>query len=291
MALTDGTGRKNMTPTSTEDLKKDATQMASHAEDRALLEDAAREAGTLALRYFNRDPQVWTKNNDSPVTEADLAVDKMLHGRLLGARPDYGWLSEETEDNVNRLGKGRVFVVDPIDGTRAFIDGGTEWTISLAVVEGTRPVAAALFAPVRNEMYLAHAGGGASLNGAPLHCPIVESLSGARTAGPRPAVKKGPLARAGVQWAGYIRSLAYRIVMVTTGALDLALARGDSNDWDLAAADLIVEEAGGALRDETGSVLSYNRPHPVHAALYAACLPLCRKAKPLVPQLDFPPRR
>ncbi|WP_316861564.1 3'(2'),5'-bisphosphate nucleotidase CysQ [uncultured Cohaesibacter sp.] len=260
-------------------------------EDRQLLEDIARQAGQLALRYFNRDPEVWTKGNNSPVTEADIAVDRFLKKVLLEARPEYGWLSEESEDDKIRLDKQRVFVVDPIDGTRAFIDGGSEWTISLAIVEDHRPVAGVLFAPVRGEMYTASRFGGATLNGVKLTCPRLASLDGARAAGPRPAIAKGPLARAGVRNAGYIRSLAYRIVMVTTGALDLALAREGAHDWDIAAADLIVEEAEGVLRDKSNRVLRYNRASVKHDSLYASCRALGRLAAPCMPTLHFPQRR
>ena len=273
------------------EIKASAGFKYAYQEDKQLLEEAAREAGELALRYFNRDPQVWTKQNYSPVTEADLAVDNYLKERLMAARSDYGWLSEESEDNVDRLDKQRVFVIDPIDGTRAFIDGGSEWTISLAVVENNRPVAAVLYAPVRGELYCASRFGGTQLNNVPVICPRLASLDGARAAGPRPAIARGPLARAGVQNAGYVRSLAYRIVMVTTGALDLALAREDANDWDLAAADLIVEEANGILRDKSNRVLKYNLPNVHHDSLYASSKALGRLVAPIMPALQFPQRR
>ena len=266
------------------------TASPAYLEDRLLLEAAAKEAGDLAMRYFNRDPAVWTKGNNSPVTEADIAVDKLLNERLLAARPGYGWLSEESEDNAERLEHKRIFVIDPIDGTRAFIDGGSEWTVSLAVVEHQRPVAAALYAPVRGEMYLASRCGGTTLNGVKLVCPKMRSLEGARTAGPRSAISKGPLARAGVVGAGYVRSLAYRIVMITTGALDLALAREQANDWDLAAADLIVEEAEGLLRDKANAPLRYNRASTQHDSLYASCRDLEDQIAPLMPFLQFPQR-
>ena len=262
----------------------------TYIRDQKLLEEVAIEAGRLAMRYFKRDPEVWTKGNNSPVTEADLAVDRLVNEALLSTRPDYGWLSEESEDNEERLEKDRVFVVDPIDGTRAFIDGGDEWTISLAVVEDNRPVAAALYAPVRDEMYLAAKGSGATLNGKPLKCPERKILNGAKVAGPRPAIVKGPLAHAGVKPSGYIRSLAYRIVMVTTGALDLALAREDANDWDLAAADLIVEEAGGILRDSKGKELRYNSARSQHASLFAASKPMGALIAPIMPKIKFPIR-
>ncbi len=132
--------------------------------DLQLLETAARQAGELALGYFGQGLETWFKGNKSPVSEADIAVDRFLADRLLTARPDYGWLSEETADDRARLKCRRVFIVDPIDGTRAFLAGGDEWTISIAVVEDGRPVTGAVFCPRRNEMFTARAGGGAFLN-------------------------------------------------------------------------------------------------------------------------------
>jgi myo-inositol-1(or 4)-monophosphatase len=132
--------------------------------DLKLLEDAALEAGELALTFFGRDPETWFKGNKSPVSEADIAVDRFLGETLRAARPDYGWLSEETADDPIRLQHDRVFIVDPIDGTRAFLAGGDEWTVSVAVVDKGRPVAGAVYCPRRKEMFLAAKGGGASLN-------------------------------------------------------------------------------------------------------------------------------
>ena len=129
--------------------------------DLDLLVTAAREAGDLALRFFGRDPQSWAKGLTSIVSEADFAVDRLLADRLTPARPDYGWLSEETADSPDRLARRRIFVVDPIDGTRAFLSGRAEWCISLAIVEDGRPIAAALYAPVIGALFRAIAGGGA----------------------------------------------------------------------------------------------------------------------------------
>ncbi|MCV6548401.1 MAG: 3'(2'),5'-bisphosphate nucleotidase CysQ [Cohaesibacter sp.] len=260
-------------------------------QERDLLEQAARKAGKLALSYFNRDPQVWSKDNDSPVSEADLAVDKMLHEQLLGAKPDYGWLSEETEDNPARQQKDCVFVVDPIDGTRAFINGEDVWTISIAIVKDNRPVAAALYAPVRDELYLASKQGGTFLNGKSLKIPHKQSLQQCVTVGPPQAIKKGPLHEEGVTWGGYIGSLAYRIAMLADHKADLALARDGSHDWDLAAAELILTEAGGLLREGQGQTLTYNKAMPKHGVLYACCPELESLIQPIMPNLHFPPRK
>ncbi len=239
--------------------------------DLALLESAARAAAAVALRFFRHAPAVFTKANDSPVTEADLAANEVLAEILRSARPDYGWLSEETADDGSRLVRRCSFVIDPIDGTREFIAGGAAWTISLAVVERGRPVAAALFAPVLDEMFLATAGGGSTLNAAPIHVSARAGLDGARFSGPRSLFRAGlgpeVLARLSVR---YYASLAYRIALVAAGRLDGAAAKGSSQDWDLAAADLLVHEAGGIITSSDGAGLRYDRDETGHPPIVAA---------------------
>lgn len=255
------------------------------------MEHAARKAGEVGLGFFNRDPQIWSKDNDSPVTEADLAIDKMLHQELLAAHPDYGWLSEETEDSTERLDKDLVFVVDPIDGTRVFINGGDEWTISIAIVKGDRPVVAVLYAPVRDEMYLASEGQPTTLNGKNVTVGSKDKLFDMRAVGPGPVIRKGALYDKGAKWGGYIGSLAYRIAMLADAKADLALARGGAHDWDLAAADLIIAQAGGLLREEDGSLLRYNKKIPRHGALYATNPQLESLIQPLMSSFHFPARK
>ena len=145
--------------------------------DIQLLADAALESGRIARSFWREDPQVWDKGGDDPVSEADFAVDAYLKETLLMARPEYGWVSEETDDDPARMSKSRVFVVDPIDGTRSFVAGEKTWAHSLAIVEGGTPVAACVYLPVRDKLYLATRGGGATLNGTPLRasCEIVTS--------------------------------------------------------------------------------------------------------------------
>ena len=150
-----------------------ASDLALPAADLALIEDAAREAGEIAMSFFRADNKVWHKHGNSPVSEADFAVDRFLTETLRSARPDYGWLSEETEDSGERLSASRIFVVDPIDGTRGFIDGRREWCISVAVVENGVPVAGVLECPALSETFAAASGEGSRLNGRPL-----ERLSG-----------------------------------------------------------------------------------------------------------------
>ncbi len=237
------------------------------------LADAVVAAGAIALSMQRTGVTSWNKDNNSPVTDADIAVDTFLRDRLMGATPDFGWLSEETADNPARLAAARIWVVDPIDGTRAFIAGERDWTVSAALVEGGRPVAAALFAPVSEEVFVAVRGEGATRNGATMRASSRATLQGASVSGPVPEMDAfGPAAALDRQ--PRVRSLALRLARVATGELDLALASPNANDWDLAAADLLVEEAQGRLSGYEGALLTYNAPVPRHGRLLCAGLPL-----------------
>jgi myo-inositol-1(or 4)-monophosphatase len=239
-----------------------------HANIVATLTAAVRDAGALALTTFQGTLKHWTKGKDSPVSEADLAVDALLIDRL--RLPGVGWLSEETEDDPARLALRRVWVVDPIDGTRAYIAGLAEWTISVALVEDGRPIVAALYAPVAEEMFLAVVGEGATVNGAPIHVTGGDTLAGARIAGPKRALEQLAEHEPTLAVQPRVHSLALRLARVAQGRFDAAFAGGNSHDWDLAAADLLVHEAGGVLTTLTGEKALYNRPEPVHGTLVAA---------------------
>src|SRR5436190_1818518 len=153
-----------------------------HAGVRDRLAEAVREAGALALTTFRGALKSWIKGTSSPVSEADLAVDALLRERLLAIR-DAAWLSEETEDDPARLLKTETWVVDPIDGTRAYLAGLPEWTISAALVSEGRPVVAALYAPVPDELFLSIAGQGATLNDEQIHATAGVEIAGARISG------------------------------------------------------------------------------------------------------------
>ena len=240
------------------------------ARDRALLAEAMREAGDIALTMFRRGVRHWIKGAASPVSEADIAVNDALEARLAGATPSYGWLSEESADNPVRLTRRRAWIVDPIDGTRAFIAGGDDWAVSVALVEDGRPLLAAVMAPVTGELFEAVAGGGALLGGASIHATAGDALEGAVVAGSKTVLDRLGVARHGMTAGPKIGSLALRLARVAEGRLDIAVARGDSHDWDLAAADLLVHEAGGRLTTLDGADLVYNRPQVVHEVLVAA---------------------
>ena len=187
---------------------------------------------------------------------------------MLAARPDYGWLSEETTDDAARLSARRTFVVDPIDGTRGFLEGRREWCVSIAVVERGRSIAGVLECPAKNETYSAVLGGGAFKNGKRLlvNKPGPVILLG----GPADMVNAlPPETRVRVKRAEYIPSLAYRVAMVADGSLDASFVKPNSHDWDLAAADLILREAGGEVLDVHGKAPVYGGSEIRHGALVA----------------------
>jgi myo-inositol-1(or 4)-monophosphatase len=235
-----------------------------------LLAGAVCAAGRLALEKFRTPVKSWTKANGSPVSEVDIAVDDLLRHRLRTATPVYGWLSEETRDDEARLAALRVWIVDPIDGTRAYLSGRPDWTIAAALVERGRPVLAAVFAPAENSLFTAALGEGACRNGTPITATEGASLDGTRIAGPKSQLDN--LARLGLRFeaAPRVHSLALRLARVAQGALDAAFASASSHEWDLAAADLLVHEAGGQLTTLGGRPLVYNQTDPVHGALVAA---------------------
>lgn len=260
--------------------------LADRAADLALLIAAAREAGQIALGYFKRDPKVWTKGANSPVTEADLAANHALHATLTAARPDYGWLSEESADTPDRLDRRRLFVVDPIDGTRGFIDGNPDWCVSVALVEDGAAVAAALFVPAREELFEATAGGGARLNGEAIRVSDRQALEGARIAGPARHLRAMAGHGMDPRERRFTPSLAYRFALVACGRVDVATARPGAYDWDLAAVDLLVQEAGGTLRDLEGAPLRFNDVIPRHPALIASTPGLASAAMAIIAEAE-----
>lgn len=238
--------------------------------DLDLLRKAGLEAGQLAMTFFRRNPGTWSKAGGSPVTDADIAVDTFLRTELLAARPDYGWLSEETADDPVRLERSSVFVVDPIDGTRGFIAGDERWCVSLAVVRDGRPVAAALVVPALGELYTAVAGRGAWVGQRRLNVSGWPSLRNARLAGPKGWLKSPTLQKLGSRQQPHVPSLAYRFTQVAAGTLDASFASPRANDWDLAACDLLVHEAGGSLTGLDGAVPVYNSETLRHGVLAAS---------------------
>jgi myo-inositol-1(or 4)-monophosphatase len=237
--------------------------MTNHAADLDLIRAAALAAGELALAEREAGLKIWSKSGGSPVTSADLAVDQALRDALLTARPDYGWLSEETADSEDRLSRRRIFVVDPIDGTVAYMRGKPWWCIPIAVVEDGRPVAAVIHAPALGETFEATLGGGASLNGKPVSAADTDDLDDA-------SVLADARLMEGPQWDEpwpemrfeKRNAIAYRMALVAAGAFDAAIALTPKWDWDVCAGALIASEAGAKVSDHHGHEWRFNQPDP-----------------------------
>ncbi|WP_019222015.1 3'(2'),5'-bisphosphate nucleotidase CysQ [Bartonella senegalensis] len=229
-----------------------------HSSDLNLLLDVCREAGDLAMKYFGCQLDVWIKEGNSPVSEADFAVDHFLKERLLVARPNYGWISEETKDNRNQRVYERSFVVDPIDGTRGFLSGSTYWCISIAIIENGRPIIGVVQCPAQGNVYAAVRGRGATLNGIKL--PLLPSQANGKY---KVSLDESLVQKLSddfcnqVNFYRYIPSLAYRIVLVAQGEIDIVFVRPNCHAWDIAAADLILQECGGCILPLDGSFLLY----------------------------------
>jgi len=242
----------------------------SRARDAALLTRTVHEAGRLALSMFRTELKNWIKGASSPVSEADIAVNDLLEQQLRSATPDYGWLSEESADDPARLGKRLTWIVDPIDGTRAYLAGREDWCVSVALVENSVPVLAAVYAPVSDEFFFAARGQRATRNDMPVHATAGTDFTFPRMAGPKPLVQRLSDTSDEISLFPRIGSLALRLCRVAQGSLDAAFAGGQSRDWDLAAANLIVQEADGRMTALSGDAIEYNRREVTHGVLVAA---------------------
>lgn len=241
--------------------------------DLTLLIDAAREAGKIATSYSGSDAKRWDKPDDAgPVTEADLAVNAMLETRLQAARPDYGWLSEETEDTADRLDRDRVFIIDPIDGTRSFVEGANTWAHALAIADHGIVTAAVIYLPLLDLMYVAATGQGAFLNGAAISPSQPDGFEAADVLVARPNMDPRHWIDGNVPGfqRSYRPSLAYRLALVAQGRFDGMLTLRPSWEWDIAAGDLILREAGAVCSDRHGAPLRFNNPLPKVNGVVAA---------------------
>ncbi|MEL6693339.1 MAG: inositol monophosphatase family protein [Pseudomonadota bacterium] len=243
-------------------------------EDLDILKRVAREAGDLALDYFKRaDVRVWDKAKDHPVTEADLAVNALIRDRLMAARPDYGWLSEETAlSNDTRTAK-RVWIVDPIDGTRAFMRQEPYWCVGIGVLERGLPRAGVIHAPVLEETYSTYLGGGAFLNEDPINVTGCAQEEGCRI-----ITNEGMLTHPAwpVPWPEMElakpkpNATLLRLCWVASGKFDAVVTLWRKSDWDLAPGALLVKEAGGVATTHLGEPYLFNRGEPAQRSLLAA---------------------
>jgi myo-inositol-1(or 4)-monophosphatase len=226
--------------------------------DLSLLTEAAAEAGRIAMRYWQADPQVWEKPGLGPVTEADLAVNEMLLARLCGARPGYGWLSEESADDGSRQDAEHLFIIDPIDGTRAFIAGERHFAVSLAIAHRGQVTAAVVHLPALDQTYTAHAGGPALCNGVAIQASTCGEAARARVLASKPALAPEHWHQVPAFDRHFRASIAYRLALVADGSFDGMLSFRPSWEWDIAAGHLIAERAGAVVSDGRGLPIGYN---------------------------------
>ena len=231
-----------------------------------------RQAGSVALDiYAHAEVKNWEKGKDNPLTEADLAVDRLLHGKLLGACPDFGWLSEETVDNASRLARDWVWVVDPIDGTKEFLQKVPHWTISVGLVHQGRPVLGVVFNPVEDSLVAGANGHGVTVNGRPAKMSGKADLQGAHLVGSRSEQKRGEFDSVKDLYRfEAVGSIAYKMALLAIGRCDIYYTLSPKHEWDICAGHLLVEAAGGKVSQKDGAEILYNQPQAKYRSVVAA---------------------
>ena len=241
------------------------------AHDLSLITEAVRDAGAVAMRFWKANPKVWEKPGLGPVTEADLAVNDLLASRLRKERPGYGWLSEESPDDLTRLNTERTFILDPIDGTRAFVAGERHFSISVGLVEKGKVIAGAVYLPALDKLYTATENGPALCNGAAISCANRKRLSGANLLMSKSFLSPDHWRRPPPDLKRSFRSsIAYRLCLVAEGAFDGMISIRDAWEWDIAAGSLIAARAGAAVSDRYGGPLQFNSKDAKTAGILVA---------------------
>jgi myo-inositol-1(or 4)-monophosphatase len=243
--------------------------MTDRSHDIARIEQALKVAGTVLSAFRSGHLAAAAKSNSDPVTEADLAVDRALRTELV--RPGEAWLSEETADDPTRLEASRVWVVDPLDGTREFVDGLPEWCVSVALVEKGQAVAGGILNPAADFLALGGEGLGCHLNGTRTAVSNAQALENARVLASRTEVNRG-------QWDHWngtglevepMGSVAYKLARVACGLADATWTLVPKHEWDVAAGVALITAAGGWVVDLDGLPPMFNRPNPLMSGLIA----------------------
>jgi len=241
-------------------------------DDLMLLVGAAHASGDIARKFWQQSPEVWDKDAGAgPVTEADIAIDRMLHSDLRTARPDYGWLSEESEDNDIRQSHDHVFIIDPIDGTRAFIEGSKTFAHSLAIAHKGHVTAAVVFLPMLDRLYVATTTMAASLNGRPIGVSTTKPDQSPTVLATKHNFEANHWKTGAPSFDRHFRSsLAYRLCLVAEGRFDAMLTLRPTWEWDVAAGALIAQRAGATVTDTHGTNPRFNNPTPLLGGMIAA---------------------
>jgi myo-inositol-1(or 4)-monophosphatase len=232
---------------------------------------AAREAGAIVRGYYAGEITAHEKRPDSPVTAADLEANRRIREILTAAFPADGWLSEETADSAERLGRRRVWVIDPLDGTKEFIQRIPEFCVCVALVEAGRPVVAVEYNPAADRLWVAVRGEGTTVNGAPARVSATARVPDAVVLASRSEDKRGEWdpfkGRVHVRLTG---SVAFKLAELATGAGDATFTLTPKNEWDICAGTLLVEEAGGRVTALDGTPLVFNQPSPLRPGMIAS---------------------
>lgn len=239
--------------------------------DLALIADAAKGAGELSLHWLSKGARSWDKSPNNPVTEADIACNELIARRVRPARPDYGWLSEETRDNAQDRSQRRIFVVDPIDGTKAFVNGETGFCVSIAIVEDGEPIAGVVYNPNFDELVSARQGGGTRVNGERVEVTDCSSLACSMIGQPEVFARHNSVHWPDMRLIDAVpNAMAWRMSLVAAGHWDATVALNEKSDWDLAAAVLLIQEAGGIATDSHGRPFVFNGESVVQKGAVAA---------------------
>ena len=256
--------------------------------DLELAMQAAREAGIQTLEYFGGQYEIEDKGGGDPLTTADLAANTAISERLRSARPDYGWLSEETVDDKTRLSCQKTWIVDPIDGTREFVKGIPEYVVCVALCDSGVPTVGVIYNPARDALYAAVHQGGAFLNGKRIFCSETSSLTVANSIVSRSEDKRGEINpfRPHLGPVTPVGSVAYKLALVAAGESDMNFSVQPKNEWDVCAGDLLIREAGGHMLDLQGNVRHYNQTDPlIRGGLVAGNTKLTRQFLRLIDEV------
>lgn len=228
--------------------------------DLKLAIDASLKAGKIIMQYYCDDYEIKEKGYHNPVTTADNEADSYLKSTLMSARPQYGWLSEETVDSKNRLNKEKVWIVDPLDGTKEFIEGVPQFVVSIALVEKGIPIIGVLHNPVTKETFHAAKGEGAYLDQDQYRCSIKDSTRDMVILNSRSETRRG-------LWEPYkihfkelrpIGSVAYKMGLTAIGKADIFATLRPKNEWDICAGTCLINEAGGKVINLNGKEITFN---------------------------------
>jgi myo-inositol-1(or 4)-monophosphatase len=255
------------------------------SEELKLAEMAAREAGDIIMGLFGRDYRIEEKGKGNPVTTADLEANRKIREVIQGRYPNDGWLSEEDKDNTDRLSASRVWIVDPIDGTKEFIEGVPQFAVCIGLVVDGQPVLGVVYNPAEDKLFRAAKGRGALLNGRPIHVSTREQMEGAFLLVSRSEPKRKFQPFMELCRLEPVGSIAYRLARVAEGAGDATLTFRSVHEWDVCAAVMVVEEAGGVVIDGGGNRLVFNRPEPLRRGVVASNEPLANSLQVMLSKI------